>query len=158
MKRNRHGRDYGTQRERDEALAGYNALYGGAVRAAREGRAVPKSDYPELAKVIDAAEDKPIESLQRLPDKSGEPPKALAPKGYETSHPDDRSGSLIGSRRDRPCPRCGAHIPIYPNRCEACGMSASGDLRVRCPYCGTTDRRKHAEGCKVGAMSELGRK
>ena len=31
-----------------------------------------------------------------------------------------------------------------------------GAPRFACPECGTVDRRQHAEGCKLGAMAEMG--
>ncbi len=38
------------------------------------------------------------------------------------------------------------------------GGAVRAAREVRCPECGTTDRRAHADGCKVGAMAEMGKR
>ena len=60
--------------------------------------------------------------------------------------------ALYGRVRLAPC-ECGYEWQGGERRCPQCGTWA---IKVCCPECGTVDRRQHAEGCKVGAMAEMG--
>ena len=85
-----------SKRKRAQYLEGAEALYGGAVRAARED--------------VGAS--------------------AIDPAGLE--------GNLT---------------PLPGGK-----KSEGGESFVRCPECGTTDRGRHADGWKVGAMAEMGKR